>query len=251
MIHQLRSCRHASPARRRPRPGVGRDRLDQHAALAELQVVDAARRVARVVDAAPERRVVERLAARALRVGVARLRLGNGGRPCRRGARRRDARRERSGWPSSLAAAPASAARGSAARSASEERGQRRCRSRQSHACSLGSLARSRSRSDACARSTSCAFQLAWSPGVQPGARKPLVLALPDRRVGLALAARGNRLHPLAAGRRERSRPFADAAAARRALMTSSPVRARRRACPASACRTRCPSPRPRCPCRG
>ena len=42
--------------------------------------------------------------------------------------------------------------------------------------------------------------------------------------------------------------PFIDAVPSG---MTSSPVRGRRRACPASACRTRCPSPRPRCPCLG
>jgi hypothetical protein len=141
---------------RRPRPGIVRDRLDEDAALAHLQVVDGAGNATRVVDAAPERRVVERLAACALRVGVGRLRLQQGSRrDRRRRARRQHDRRPRAVVRDDLDLRRRRCSRRlrrtgllreRSCRDGGKERGERRVAKRQSHGLpSLTCAARSRS----------------------------------------------------------------------------------------------------------
>ena len=254
--------------RRRARAGVGRDRLDEHAGLAELPVVDRARHLARVVHAAPERRVVERLAARALRVGVGRLRLGHHRRRDRRlrSGRQHDRRPQPSLGTTWTCAGAAGAACGDDSRAApapgvppapaARRPGRRQRRAEvnaafarlgrmRAHQLTCAGHSRSDPARDRRAGRSSCS----GSPGVHPGARNRLSLfsqtAVSDLRsppggIVCTLSPQPTRTIATIASSPSRS-----------ALMTSSPVRGRRRACPAMAFRTRCPSPRPRCPCRG
>ena len=251
MIHQLRTWRQASPAVVVARARVLRDRLDQHArSPAPGQVGDAGL----VPDSCTPRQNGAllpgwtRRAARWSRFGCG-SGLGSADRRrrgCSAAGRRRRGRTP--GRPCWRQPACASAGAADAAARRSDASGRQ---------ASFACAAPAAHRVDVCAivvlrsarASRNCASQLALSPGVQPGREEwPLPLSSQAGRVGLAFAADGRGLH--AARRRPRARHATRAERFSGALMTSCPP-ARRRPCPASACRRRCPSPRPRCPCRG
>jgi hypothetical protein len=143
-----------------PGAGVLGELLDQDAPLADLHVVDRARRRARVAHPAPEGRVVARLGLGTLGVGLVRLRLG------RRAALAPGA--AAGGTGSSFVASPwATAAPPRPIRASASATLRKMLRMR-----SLLCLLRRRRRVVVLrlGRARSCASQAAWSLATQPGA---------------------------------------------------------------------------------